>query len=374
MKQSLRTSLTTAFAALATALAPAQTASAPPSSATDDPIALSPFTVSTDRDTGFVAASSLAGGRLASDLRDTPVAYSVITREFIDALGINDLREAAQWSPNVNLLINGNVGTFYNDVSGDSLNYTVRGAGNGLQQRNFFPYFSPMLSYSLERYDFGRGPNAVLFGNGSLGGSSSSTTKVAKIGQNFATIRQEFGSWDYMSSMADVNRSLSERLAVRAAATYLDRGGFREREMEKNRAVFLTGTFKISRDTSLRLEGEYGDTARLIPPGVLNDKFSGWDGITTYNTPQALSTLPGNSNAIGVNRKVRAPGTNNSLGAIIYNPNAGAIMNYDNDPITLGGGTTNTTPFGGFVQGSHPQLWWISRDFALRQQCTGRAF
>ncbi|HRE79844.1 MAG TPA: hypothetical protein PLN52_02290, partial [Opitutaceae bacterium] len=58
------------------------------------PVTLTPFTVSTERDVGFVATSSLAGGRLATDLADTPAAYSVITREFIDALNLVDLNQA----------------------------------------------------------------------------------------------------------------------------------------------------------------------------------------------------------------------------------------------------------------------------------------
>ena len=41
----------------------------------DEAVVLSPFVISTGRDSGFVAASSLAGGRLAGDLKDTPVAY-----------------------------------------------------------------------------------------------------------------------------------------------------------------------------------------------------------------------------------------------------------------------------------------------------------
>ncbi|HKB89368.1 MAG TPA: hypothetical protein VKC60_02500, partial [Opitutaceae bacterium] len=36
-------------------------------------VVLDPFTIVTERDTGFVASSSLAGGRLATDLKDTPV-------------------------------------------------------------------------------------------------------------------------------------------------------------------------------------------------------------------------------------------------------------------------------------------------------------
>lgn len=333
---------------------------ATPAGTNEPAVVLSPFTVITERDTGFIASSSLAGGRLATDLIDTPVAYSVITRDFIDALGITDLGAAALWSPNVSTPINGNVGSLYNDISTSPQNYTVRGAsqgggpsGGGGNLRNFFPASLPMLSYSMERYDFGRGPNAVLFGNGSLGGVSSATTKIAKVGQNFSTLRQEFGSWSYLNTTLDVNRSLSERFAVRAAATNLDRQGFRDREMERNHAAFLTGTFKFSRDTSLRLEGEYGTTARHIPGSLLNDRFSGWDGKTTYNG--RLDTLPGDANAIGVNRKVRAS-TSNAAGAIIYNPYAGAIYNYDNQPITLAGGSTAQTPLGGFVQGTLPNF------------------
>src|SRR6185503_5498000 len=131
-----------------------------------DAIILSPFEVNTDKDTGFAAASSLAGGRLASDLRDTPVAYSVITREFIDALGITDLQSAAEWATSSTLNVDNGMQNFF----AAPINYTIRGAGAGRPQRNFFPQFNNGDSYNLERYDFGGGPNAILFGNGSLGG------------------------------------------------------------------------------------------------------------------------------------------------------------------------------------------------------------
>src|SRR5688572_21337894 len=81
--------------ALVAQVAPAIPASTRPESDASAPIALSPFEVSTSKDVGFVAASSLAGGRLAGELRDTPAAYSVLTREFIDALGLIDLSAAS---------------------------------------------------------------------------------------------------------------------------------------------------------------------------------------------------------------------------------------------------------------------------------------
>src|SRR5687768_8646167 len=79
----------------------------------DDTIKLTPFTVSTDKDDGFVATSALAGGRLATDLRDTPAAYSVITREFIDALNLIDLQGAAEWSTGSADIPNNGDATFF---------------------------------------------------------------------------------------------------------------------------------------------------------------------------------------------------------------------------------------------------------------------
>lgn len=59
--------------------APAQTSAGRPTTA-DRPapdsaaVELSPFIVTTEKDNGFVAATSLAGGRTATDLSDTPAA------------------------------------------------------------------------------------------------------------------------------------------------------------------------------------------------------------------------------------------------------------------------------------------------------------
>src|SRR5262245_46590553 len=78
----LLASLFAAAAARAQVVPP--TADAKKAASAEEAVTLTPFTVSTDKDTGFAATSALAGGRLASDLRDTPVAYSVINRDFID--------------------------------------------------------------------------------------------------------------------------------------------------------------------------------------------------------------------------------------------------------------------------------------------------
>lgn len=342
-----------AVALLALSLTPtwAQTVPAPPAdgkSATGDTITLSPFQVTTDRDTGFVAASSLAGGRLATDLKDTPVAYSVITRDFIDALQITNAFEAAAWSPNTVISIASNGGGVGDDVSGSPGSYNVRGAGGGRGQRNFFIFNSPNDSYAVERYDFGRGPNAVLFGNGSLGGVATTMTKQARFDAPITQISQGIGSWSNFRSTIDVNRPLGSRFAVRAAAVYGDTQGWREKQFDEIRAGFLTASWKIARYTTLRLEGEYGESKRNQTFSNLSDRVSGWDGRTTFSG--RLDTLPANSNAAGVTRR--------GAGYLVYDPFSGvnAIMNYQNDPTTMSGGENNQVPLAGFVQGALPSF------------------
>ncbi|MBL9190579.1 MAG: hypothetical protein JNK23_24090 [Opitutaceae bacterium] len=323
------------------ALAPVSPAVTEPKESSS-PVQLSPFEVNTDKDTGFAASSSMAGGRLATDLRDTPVAYSVITRDFIDALNLTDLQSAAEWTTSsTSYPDNGQQLFFFNPIQ-----YTVRGAGAGRPQRNFFPQFNNGDSYNLERYDFGRGPNAVLFGNGSLGGISSSTTKRAQTSRPSRQVQFAVGSWRNYRGTIDVNQPISDKLAVRAVGVWGDASGWRMKDFDKRDAIFLTTTYKPWRNAELRVEGEYGTNSRQTASTFINDRFSGWDG-TTFNAPRPLATLPTTANAQGLNRR----GAN----YFIYQPFSApdTLFHYQNDPITVAGGNTAQTPIAGYTYGTN---------------------
>jgi outer membrane receptor protein involved in Fe transport len=307
-------------------------------------VVLSPFEVSTEKDNGFAASGSLAGGRLASELRDTPVAYSVITREFIDALGITDLQAAAEWATSSTLNVDNGQQNFFNSP----VNFTIRGVSSGRGQRNFFPQTNNGDSFNLERYDFGRGPNSILFGNGSLGGISSSTTKRAQTNRSFETVQLSVGSWQNYRATFDVNRRLNPKFAVRAAGVWGDSDGWRLKDFDRRKAAFLTTTLKPFSGTEIRVEGEYGVNSRQSGFTTLDDRFSGWDGRTVFNAPAAAAVLPTGANALGIGRRGANYFVYDHFGA------SKAIINYQNDPITLPGGNSTTTPIGGFVQGSLP--------------------
>ncbi|MDR2675044.1 MAG: TonB-dependent receptor plug domain-containing protein, partial [Opitutaceae bacterium] len=162
----------------------------PAADVSDDVVIMSPFEVQTERDQGFVAASMLTGGRLATDLKDTPIAYTVLTREFIDAMQLADLAEMHEWSTNTQSTQRD--GTQYG--TGETISIRSRGIGTSIQ-KNFFPVNYNFDGYNLERLDLARGPNAVLFGSNSLGGAVNSITKRALIGKSKLDVRAAYGSW-----------------------------------------------------------------------------------------------------------------------------------------------------------------------------------
>jgi outer membrane receptor protein involved in Fe transport len=308
-------------------------------------VELSPFVVNTDKDTGFAAASALAGGRLATDLRDTPAAYSVITREFIDALNLTDLQEAAEWSTGSSDIPNTGTANFFTF----STYYQTRGVRAGTQQRNFFPQYGDNDTYNVERFDFGRGPNSILFGNGTLGGTSSSTTKRARLDRAFQNVQANVGSWSMYRATVDVNQPISERLAVRTTAVWGDGDGWRQKDFNKRKGAFLTTTFRPFRHTEIRLEGEYLEIQKQVGMTTLNDQLSGWNGALTYATPAALrgaaTAVLNAATAAGVNRR--------AANYTVFDPYSGlnAIVNLEGEPMTRAGGATATTPIAGYTYG-----------------------
>lgn len=297
----------------------------------NDIVVMSPFEVQAERDVGFVAASSLAGGRLAGDLKDTPVAYSVLTKEFIEALQLNDLTDLAKWAPNSNDDPRG--GREYGNA--EDLRITSRGVGSNSPQRNFFPVFFNFDSYNIERLDLARGPNAVLFGTSALGGTPNSMTKRASTDKRKTEIRTSYSSWANFRATLDHNQPLNKELAFRLNALYQDRNGWRDPDAEERKGITLAATWKVAKNTEIRAEAERGSrkTAITLP---MTDFISGWDG--TYYTDR---TTTNDSKGVAVY---------GATGGVIYTPSSGdKLVNYQGRAYTRGGNATANVPAGGSV-------------------------
>lgn len=309
-------------------------ASAKPASA-EEAVVLSPFTVNTDKDDGFVANSALAGGRMATDLRDTPAAYSVLTREFIDAAGIADLKGAIDWTVNSTVVTDN--GT--NALFGDELIVNFRGVSSNKPQRNFFPSYVNFDSYNLDRFDFARGPNSILFGNGSFGGTANVVTKQARHDKPTREVSVSAGSWSNYRVVVDDNQPLTNKLAVRTSLLWQKARSWRDRDFDNRQAAFIAGSYNINERLNLRGEAEYGEFKRLQSLEILGDNISGWDGKTTFSSLQAAA--PVDANTAGVTR--------NGAGYYVYAPTSGVsdVVSWTGTMTTLGGNANAAVPVGG---------------------------
>src|SRR5882724_12098841 len=86
----------------------------------EEMIFLSPFEVSTKKDTGYAASSSLAGSRLNTPLRDVASAISVVTPEFMKDTASTDLQHILVYQTNTEA---SGIGGNYYGSNADDANY-----------------------------------------------------------------------------------------------------------------------------------------------------------------------------------------------------------------------------------------------------------
>jgi outer membrane receptor protein involved in Fe transport len=251
---------------------------AQPSATEESSIVMSPFEVTVEKDNGYIAANSLAGGRTDAPLKDTPAAVSVLTREFIDDLAIPNFASAAEWSVNT-------VPTYVTGDSSVNGGYTVsfRGLSASFPTRNYFIWYLDSDTYNTERFEFARGPNGVLFGDANMGGIPTIFTKRANFGVNRSKVGYTVDSFGGYRLTGDANYSLGKKQALRLNVLDTKVNGWRDNVEWTRKAAHLAGTTRLTELNNFRFEGEYGRFNRQIVSLNYQDQCSLWNGTTTYN-------------------------------------------------------------------------------------------
>jgi outer membrane receptor protein involved in Fe transport len=245
--QSLVPILTFALSALHATVAAAEVAA--PSQET---IQLSPFVIATEKETGWSANDTLSATRTKQALKDVPVNIDAITADFIEDLGLNTADEVTQFVANVYA-----APTLENDNQTD--NFSFRGLSQRFNvSRNYFRWYVPSDTYNVERIDFGKGSNSLIFGDVEPGGQGSVFTKRAQM-RNFGTFFAQQGSEGAYRYQVDLNRRLRSNLAVRINAVRRQEKTFQDASAYKLAGETIAVTYQPFRDTVIRLEAERGD-------------------------------------------------------------------------------------------------------------------
>ena len=237
---------------------PAQVApAAPPAStkATDKPVVedetvtLSPFIVSTD--TGWSANDTLSATRTKQALKDVPVNIDAITADFMEDIGLYTADEVANYVANAYA-----PPTMENDSQSGAVAF--RGLSGSTASRNYFRWYVPSDNYNVERIDFGKGSNSLIFGDVEPGGQASVFTKRALM-RNFGTVFALYNSDGAYRFQLDYNRKLRDGLAFRFNAVKREDRTFQDASAFGLEGQTLTTTWQPLRNTLVRVEYERGD-------------------------------------------------------------------------------------------------------------------
>lgn len=303
-------------------------------------IQLSPFEVRADLDKGFVATSSLAGGRLAGRLQDTPAAYSVLTGEFLEALNLTDVESATQWTTGATIQDDDGRNFIYG--SSNTPRIGIRGVSANGAQRNFFGTAGNYDNYNTARLDFARGPNAILFGTGSFGGTTNIVTKEAILDKHSQHLRITQSSWRSHRATLDMNFPVAEKAAVRVNLLRQKKGGWRDNERDDRHGAHFTGTWEATPALKFRGEVEWANLEKTVPMTSSQDYFAGWDGVTVFSS--LLNNVPSNANQLGIARQgnLTAPQP-----TVIPSIDGNKIYNMGGTAITVGANSTAEVPAAG---------------------------
>jgi iron complex outermembrane receptor protein len=261
-------------------------------------VELTPFTVSTTLDRGYQAQSTLGGSRLRTDLKDVAAPTSAFTAEFLKDVAVTSTDEIGRYMVSTEYDFGEDSGPGQNFLKDSSTRtMRMRGLTGGTISVNFFKSNFTTDTFNIERIDQSRGPNSVLFGIGNPGGIINVSTKRAQLGKNSGNVAVQGRSEGGLREEGDYNQVLGDKVAVRVAAAKDNRGSWRNYEFNDAERYYITGKWRLSRNTDLNVDAEKAAITRQIKrTATAFDAYTLWKAAgsnvgTAANAAQQISLL-----------------------------------------------------------------------------------
>lgn len=283
--QNLRILLALALASpLAAQNAPATSSPAPRTG--EDAVQLTAFTVKEAQDIGYESMQTTSGMRTVQELKNLANSISIMNAQFIEDLGLTTMEEMSTWmvsgesNPDPNATVQSRV--------------ILRGISNAYALRNGWIWYSPMDSFSTERVEELRGPNAFLYGEADVGGAQNQVTKRGLFTRDVNRVRLMLGSFGVQRGEIDFNRRLvKDQVAARFAAVVHRSDSWIDNVQRDFRGLYGAVTYRPTRNTTLSLMTEHGRTSAILSQGMFIDGFSRAATSTLGNVGYIYNTATG---------------------------------------------------------------------------------
>lgn len=315
----------------------------PPAANDEDVVVLSPFVVdSTANSDSYKVDETLAGTRVRTNLKDLGSAISVVPAKLMSDLGATSAQSLLQYTTNTE------VGGVYGNFGGMGNNSTisesarllqpdndtrVRGLAAADNTRNYFLSSIPWDGFNIDRVDMQRGPNSMLFGNGSPAGIINTSLNDAMFRNQFK-VQTRYDQYGSLRNILDLNYViLPQELGVRVVG--LEDGEKYKQQEAFNHQKRLYGAVRYDpkwikipgAQTELRVNDEYGEVSsrnpRTLPP---LDQITPWFTQINKLTVNPYVAHQTNGVAGGTNSPNLIPWINTSRGREFW---ADPVFSYD---------------------------------------------
>ena len=236
-----------------------KTAAAPGALATDEGVqVMSKFSVSTDKDVGYLKTNSATATRIGMEVQRTPLAIEIKSAEFIadtNTQSITDLLRYTSSGSGDNSFAMARPANSATPVG----SFTMRGFQINTYLRNGVQRYTSFNFDDTERVEIIKGPAALFFGNGAPGGVINYITKQPVFARIPTTVSFITGSDHKKKWLLDNNTFFNQKAAMRVIVSSENSGGQRRFEYVKDNAAFLSLALVPFESGKLRIttEAEY---------------------------------------------------------------------------------------------------------------------
>ena len=311
----------------------------PRTTAESEAVKLSIFTVTEEKDLGYESMQTTSGMRTVQELKNVANSISIMNSQLIEDLGVTNIEEMSRW------FVTG-------EQSPDPAQpnqLIFRGVRNSYAIRNGWIWYSPMDSFSTERVELLRGPNAFLYGEADLGGANNQITKRGLFTRSLTRAKLMLGSGDTISGNnlrrveLDLNRILvRNKLAVRFSAVESRSEGWYDHGQRNIRGLYAAITYRPFRSTTFTVMAERSDTTSVASQGLFLDGYS-FTTTATLTATGGLIYVPATGALYRATGQRRSAGTGITVvdptvvprGFHVAGPNSSLKDNYDAVTIEL---------------------------------------
>ncbi|WP_221028721.1 hypothetical protein [Actomonas aquatica] len=304
-----------AISVVSSALAQPAPIEASSASADEEIVNLSPFEVTADTN-GYFQSNTMSGTRLNTKIEDLGQSITVMTKEQMADFAILDINDAFEYmastegTSSFSLFETDRTGAVVDQVSLDPNNANrVRGIGNANIAFNNIGMTGrvPVDPLWMDSLELSRGANANIFGLGNASGTVNQAPATANLSRDFNKLEVRADSYGGWRGSVDINRALTEQIAVRASYAKQHTGFIRKPSGEDAERLSLQLKFQPLKNTTISASWyNYQNTAVRPNFTTPRDYYTPWveAGMPGWNAVTGLVTMAngdvyGRNNVLG---------------------------------------------------------------------------